>query len=119
MVKFKNIILYICFEASKLEKDIVDPINLFYQHLGGIYQDTINEFKNVLLYLEQLINLALDSKRNLAKAKQKYFDSCRIAQEQEKLLMRIMNEKEKKRNSNDEEISFANGLFSFTIRYFA
>jgi hypothetical protein len=53
--------------------------------------------------------LVLDSKRSLAKAKQKYFDSCRMAQDQEKLLMRIVNEKEKKRNSNDEEISFAHG----------
>lgn len=59
----------------------------------------------------------LDSKRSLAKAKQKYFDSCRMAQEQEKLLMRIVNEKEKKRNSNDEEISFAHGSHCLLIRY--
>jgi len=36
-----------------------------------------------------------------------------MAQEQEKLLMRIVNEKEKKRNSNDEEISFAHGIIIF------
>ena len=58
----------------------------------------------------QIINSTVETKRNLGKVKQRYFDSCKLAQEQEKLLLKIVTEKEKKRNSNDEEISFANGI---------
>ena len=53
-----------------------------------------------------------------SKTKQKYFDSCKLALEQEKLLLKIVTEKEKRRNSNDEEISFAHGNILFKKTYY-
>jgi len=34
----------------KLDKDIIDPINLFNKHISGKYNESISEFKNVKIF---------------------------------------------------------------------
>lgn len=80
---------------SKMDKDLIEPLNLFSKHLTGKYNECLSEFKN-------LAYSTYESKKSLERSKHKYFDSCKLAVEQEKIVLKVLNDKEKKLASDDE-----------------
>jgi hypothetical protein len=52
--------------------------------------------------------MTYDSKKNLEKCKHKYFDSCKLAGEQEKLVLKLLTDKENNQ-ATDEEVKAAHG----------
>jgi hypothetical protein len=100
MLKLRNIL-------NKLNNDIIEPVNLFSKHLTGKYTESLAEFKNV-------IGSTYEYKKVLEKSKYKYFDSCKLAVEQEKLVLKVMSDREKNL-ATDDEISHAHDIL-FKLR---
>jgi hypothetical protein len=70
---------------SKMEKELIEPINLFSKHLTSKYNECLGEYKT-------LAYSTFESKKILEKSKHKYFDACKSAVEQEKVVLKKMDE---------------------------
>ncbi len=57
----------------------------------------------------QIINTTYETKKHLEKVKHKYFECCKLAAEQEKLVLKIMQDKEKNM-ATDDDIRNAHGI---------
>jgi hypothetical protein len=80
---------------SKMDKDLIEPLNLFSKHLTGKYNECLSDFKN-------LAYSTYESKKSLERSKHKYFDSCKLAVEQEKIVLKVLNDREKNLATDDE-----------------
>ncbi len=66
-----------------------------------------------MIYFIQIITSTHESKNKLEKAKHKYFDFCKLAVEQEKLVLKLYQDKEKNQATEDE-IKIAHGMIRVT-----
>lgn len=51
---FENYISKLKLILNKLDKDIIDPLNLFNKHINGKYNESLSEFKSVILKFHQI-----------------------------------------------------------------
>ena len=79
----------------KIDKDINEPSNLFMKHLNGRYTECMGEFKS-------MVATTYEGKKIVEKAKHRYFDACKLSAEQEKLVIKTMDNREKNLSSDDE-----------------
>jgi len=93
-----------------LVKDIIEPLNIFQQHLNGINIENLNELK-------KFVTSTSEARANTEKMKKKYFDACKLAQEQEAIFMKTISKREKNQ-CTDEELNSANGILYNPLFYF-
>ncbi len=84
----------------KLETDILNPLNDFISHLKSQNSIFFSEFKD-------LINDTYNQKKKYELCKNNYFESSKKSTEQENLIVKILEEKEKNKSS-EIDISEAN-----------
>jgi hypothetical protein len=85
------------FIFSKLNKDIVEPITFYHQTLSNNYITCLDELKNIA-------TIVIEAKKSFEKIRNKYYESCKIVQEQEKLVCKTFSGKI---ITTDEEINNA------------
>ena len=70
---------------NKLEKEVIEYSSSFSKVYSNKYNDLLTEFKNIS-------GNVTDSQAKLEKLKNKYFESCKAANEQEKLSVKLADE---------------------------
>lgn len=91
LVKLRNII-------AKLERDVIDPITLFYHQISAIYTESLGDYKYIA-------NSANESKKQIEKSKYKYLESCKLVIDKEYSILKTYSSN--KRNS-DMDLESAN-----------
>ena len=78
--------------AKKINGELISPTLNFDKFLS-------DENSDHLILLQNLINSTTNQKKKYEKIKQKYFDSCQLAEKQEKKLLAVMSRKNSTQNS--------------------
>jgi hypothetical protein len=99
---FENYLTKIKVFQSKIDKEIIEQANLFSKHLNVRNSECLADFKT-------MVNITYEGKKNLEKSKHKYFDSCKLSAEQEKLVIKTMDNREKNL-ATDEEIEHSHNI---------
>ena len=96
---FSEYLKSINIKNNKLEYDILNPLNEFISHIKTQNSLVFSEFNN-------LINETYNQKKKYEQCKNNYIESSKIVTENEKLIIKKVEEKEKNL-SNEKDISIA------------
>lgn len=96
-INFDQYLIKLKDTIAKLDKDVVDPINLFQQQISTIYLDSLNDLK-------QVADITTEQKKILDRQKYKFYESCKIVLDKETQLLRQYYNKK----GYESEIELAN-----------
>ena len=102
---FETHLLKLIFISKKIFSEIVQPTNDFSKYI-------INDNNVQLNELRKIINETSFAKKKYENIKKEYLTSCRNAAEQEKVLLREMDNSNKNNNKNDININNQNDLLT-------
>jgi len=102
---FETHLLKLIFISKKIFSEIVQPTNDFSKYI-------INDNNIQLNELRKIINETSFAKKKYENIKKEYLTSCRNAAEQEKVLLREMDNSNKNNNKNDININNQNDLLT-------
>lgn len=89
-------------QNSKLNNELIEPLAEYISHINSQSISALNEFKELLIEIN-------NQKKKCDQAKKNYFDSSKAAEEQEKFVIRSIENKEQNKGG-DSEISQSHDL---------
>ena len=89
-------------QNNKLHNELIEPLKEYIAHITNQNNNTLNELKEIM-------NEINSQKKKFDQAKKNYFDSSKVAEEQEKSVIQSIENKEQNKGT-DEEISKAHEI---------